>query len=420
MSSLFDAIIGHPATQAVLGGLGYAGNLVDTYSGASSLRDLLSGDNPWDQFLDPQNADKRVTGRQMLENRGLADANEDQGWVPDAGDLGGFAAEMLLDPTNLIGGGLAAKLMGKASKAKAANKGIEAANAVSREQRAMGFMPEEVAKLTKIVDETGAPKKMYHGTPHVFDKFDADKLDPAALYGNGIYTTDSPRIASEYSSKGEVDAIQKALESDSRLTDLRRRKSIARREAKKSGSLHDDARHNRAWDLSDRIDEKLSDRADRISGDAVARNVRQHFIDARNPIDMDGFLDNNAPVLREALEKRIGEPDTWTDWGSLRDDALDSVGPSSTGSAAWQALRGTGENVNDILRESGFDAITHRGGGNTGGATHNVTIALDPSQVYLPYIAKELQEMQRVASPNSLLMALAGTNAVHRHLSRND
>ena len=102
-------------------------NLLDALSGIGTVLDTpgamlrtgLAGENPFAAVFD---TDKRVSGRDLLERYGLAGENTDQGWIPDMGDLGGFAAEMLLDPTNLIGGGLLARLMGKAGKAKVANK----------------------------------------------------------------------------------------------------------------------------------------------------------------------------------------------------------------------------------------------------------------------------------------------------------
>jgi hypothetical protein len=89
-----------------------AGDVLDTPG--RLVRTGLAGKNPFDALFDPSQG---VSGRQLLEQYGLVGANEDQGWMPDAGDVGGFAAEMALDPTNLIGGGLLAKLLGKSRAA---------------------------------------------------------------------------------------------------------------------------------------------------------------------------------------------------------------------------------------------------------------------------------------------------------------
>lgn len=487
-----------PSLLDVLSGIGSA---LDTYSGAGSVRDLIAGENPWDQFIDPFNEEKRVSGRQMLENRGWVGENEDQGWVPDLGDLGGFAVEALLDPTNLIGGiGLAKRLMG-ISKAKAANRGIEAANALSREQRAMGFMPEEVAKLTKIVDETGQPKKMYHGTPHAFDKFESDKLAGDALYGPGVYTTDSPAIANGYAStKGSVyeqpqlrihprefrETLRSIYETtpDDKLkslvgwpdTPFKSPTEIRSELLESAAKLPDEGL------LMERgvLQELGHDTDQWIRGGRwlpQEPNVRMHYIDSRKPLDMsdDVPFSDLPPILhnaakadarkaaREAIEEAKYRKELLGEYALDAVDALD--GPSQpvtrlTMGDLRNSFRGIARNekalrdakatiarrfperniggplggedvyeylmaekgqhkpaVTQVLKDAGFDAIRHRGGNDT----HNVVIALDPKNVYLPYIAKELQDLKRVASPNSLLASLAGYNALaHSNLVETD
>ena len=396
-------------------------NLLDALSGLGTVLDTpgamlrtgLAGENPLDAVFDTE---KRVSGRELLEKYGLAGANEDQGWVPDLGDLGGFAAEMVLDPTNLIGGGLLAKLLGTAGKAKAANRAIEAANTLSKEQRAMGFMPEEVAKLTKIVDETGAPKRVYHGTARVWEgPPDASKWNDKSLYGPGHYTTDAPTIASEYVGKGEADLVNDVLLSDQRLPDLHNRRRIARQHAQRAGQLHDDVKHERAWRISDRLDEQIADRHDQIRNDALAPAVKMNYIDARNPFQeartypvMD--LSDKAPgTILDKFAK--GQLERVADAIDEGDDLFANTLLSVKGSELLDAL---GNHSAPALKAAGYDAINHAGGRQTGGMAHNVTIALDPSQVYLPYIAKELQELQRVANPNSLLALLGGKNLLQQ------
>ena len=443
-------------------------NLLDALSGIGTVLDTpgamlrtgLAGENPFAAVFD---TDKRVSGRDLLERYGLADENEDQGWIPDMGDIGGFAAEMLLDPTNLIGGGLLKRLIGSAGKAKTANRGIEAANALSQQQRAMGFMPEEVAKLTKIVDEFGNPKEMYHGTPHVFDKYDLDKLDPYALYGKGVYTTQSPVVAGEYSHKGASELKRAATSADPRLADLKHRKEVVKSYNRKNRDVSEnllgenfdesvrlEKRWEKSWDVSDRIDEMIEARLEEVSSNAATPNVRQHFIDARNPLNIDEVVTTVTPPLEKKLiqrnrdnirasisdakyaRNRINRIEK-----ALDDDSVTRQIQKQTSERYFQdainQLRGqlpfrnkvnlspqmTGNDVyhllgNDGVREAGYDAINHIGGGNTGGAAHNVVISLDPKNVYLPYIAKELQELQQTASPSSLLASLAGYNALTR------
>jgi hypothetical protein len=48
---------------------------------------------------------------------------------------------------------------------------------------------------SKLVDDQGRPRSMYHGTPRDFDTF---KVSPRGLYGKGIYFTESKRYASDF------------------------------------------------------------------------------------------------------------------------------------------------------------------------------------------------------------------------------
>lgn len=85
--------------------LGYAGNVLDLPG--SSLRDLLSGNNPFDQWATPFSSDNRASGRDVLQP--LLGANEEtgmSGWFdnPMEGvkDLAGFGFEMAADPLNFV------------------------------------------------------------------------------------------------------------------------------------------------------------------------------------------------------------------------------------------------------------------------------------------------------------------------------
>lgn len=111
--------------------LGYAGNALDLPG--SSVRDLLTGNNPFDQWLTPFSDQNRATGRDVLAP--LLGANEETGmagWLdnPMEGfkDIAGFGAEMLLDPTNLIPGRAILRAMKGRKAAKAVNAGIDAEN----------------------------------------------------------------------------------------------------------------------------------------------------------------------------------------------------------------------------------------------------------------------------------------------------
>jgi len=106
-NSLMRDLFGYGGS--VLGGIG---SVLDTYSGAGSLRDVLAGENPFDQLIDPLNESKRVTGRELARHHGFV--GSDDNW----GNFGaGLALEIGLDPlTYLSGGATALSKLGKVSK----------------------------------------------------------------------------------------------------------------------------------------------------------------------------------------------------------------------------------------------------------------------------------------------------------------
>lgn len=93
--SLFMKAVGRP----VLSGLGAVGNLLDLVTGASSLRDVLAGQNPFDQFLSPFSHENRTSGGDLLDRWGLMNKNA-SGVGPFAARLG---TEMLFDPIGTFG-----------------------------------------------------------------------------------------------------------------------------------------------------------------------------------------------------------------------------------------------------------------------------------------------------------------------------
>ncbi|MDE2101133.1 MAG: hypothetical protein KGL39_28050 [Patescibacteria group bacterium] len=459
--SLLDALLS--AAEA-------AGNVVDTPGAA--VRSALVGENPLDAIFDTK---KRKSGRELLEHYGLVRPNEDG---LDAGDIAGFLAEGVLDPLNLLGGGIAAKLGGKMLKAKKLNKAIKASNQVAQEanlvrdaaraklaealsenarrsraarshgaadiidiptstvaernaaskaQREMGFMPEEVARETKIT-EGGKPKRMLHGTSQAFDKYDISKADPGALYGKGIYTSDSPAVTG-----GTVEDVSKQLDFPTReaAENHPRRNYFVWKEgdkyrttvsepqfkehgyASKGGDIPVDKRAEFVSKLLERNQHiqpsyltkneyerlmndlgnfrvgklPIDSLAGSISGQPynmqgvrelmmegghVSPNIRMQFIDARKPLDLtrDWSADEANSLIsglgiRDVHVKRPVEGDF------LEPFVSPGYGDKS-------------------IRDLGYDAIVHTGGKRIGDVPHKVVIAFDPSQIYKPYIAPEL------------------------------
>lgn len=90
-----QSYLGWMGTQS-LSGLAAAGNFLDLATGASSIRDVITGNNPFDQFLTPLSDVNRTTGRGVLSTWNLASENDPTRW--ELADLAGFGTEVLLDP----------------------------------------------------------------------------------------------------------------------------------------------------------------------------------------------------------------------------------------------------------------------------------------------------------------------------------
>src|SRR5690606_23595093 len=62
-------------------------------------------------------------------------------------------------------------------------------------ETAVRYEPLGALEGTKVVDENGEPKVVYHGTRFAFESFDERLADPRALYGPGFYFTEDPDVA---------------------------------------------------------------------------------------------------------------------------------------------------------------------------------------------------------------------------------
>lgn len=458
-----------------------AGNLLDLPG--SMARDALALQNPFDQLATPFSDQNRISGRGLLRNYGLAGSQDTWGNF-----AGGLAVEAATDPLNFIGGGFLGKYAKNVGKVKAANKVIGAENALSQSQRAMGFMPEEIAKQTKIVDpQTGMPKRMYHGTAAVFDKYDMNKASEGSLYGKGIYTTDSPRVGSSYAKKrddmpdeyyfgdeksvldyarnfaaAEKDNLEKIIESRpnsqfnrTRIADLEKiNQFLGLDDGSASKHLFDTINgiargfgKSAHSDFENHLFSRMVAHPDVIAHSPYTTpNVRMQYMDIRNPLDIEktykgGELgsparryqrDNvrmrvkNLRQHREMVNRykeKIQIPNSWNK------TEMDEIRNIRSGFANRNNIPDmTGQEIYDMaggelgLRSLGYDGITHLGGQRIGGlGDHNVAIAWDPSQAYLPYIAKALQDYKPIPkAPRKTLKAITTHNVAARTSGKND
>lgn len=117
----------HSVAGVGLGAVASVGNFLDLPG--SSVRDILAGANPFDQWLSPLSDENRITGRDLLTKYGMRKNKETglAGWADDPGegarDFAGFLAEVVLDPFGpvtkplMLGTGLGRAAAGAAGRA---------------------------------------------------------------------------------------------------------------------------------------------------------------------------------------------------------------------------------------------------------------------------------------------------------------
>jgi hypothetical protein len=141
----------------VLAPVAMLGNTLDVATGASSVRDVLTGQNPFDQFTSAwwKDAGNRASGRDVTTAMGLTKPNDPKKW--EAGDFAGFGAEVLLDPATYLSGGASALAKGPGSTARA----VGLTNRLTRTQRMsetpasllMGFAKKHGPELAQVKTE---------------------------------------------------------------------------------------------------------------------------------------------------------------------------------------------------------------------------------------------------------------------------
>ena len=546
--------------NALFNAAGAVGNAIDLPG--SSVRDALAGRNPLDQWATPLTDKNRTSGRDLLRVRGLAGSKDTWGNF-----AGGMLTEAALDPLNFIPGMSVAKAAKAKGVAQAANRGIDAANATSMSQRAAGFMPEETIQHLhpSVLGPDGMPRTFYHGTPDIsFEKHDLKYDNGGNLYGKGIYSSDSTRPAGHpdygYWKKG-MDSKMRYELPDSARPDFEE----AIRSSQRDGIRRDirsigySALHKKSPQLRHLKEDVLEAFRDRhkIQDGYIQRaheslqkagvldqripmrargyleevpppaGVKKHFVDLRNPLDIDnpaaGIIPYNRESLRSGIsylteksrklsddaelvkrQQRLDLKDAVEDAKNSRDAVADHVrkaqeseewsrvnfgnnyqrkpgavledanrlahkqgvasrikeraisefidrhsnrhadelkamadearvgamfmfgnrhiGEPVGGQQLWNRSRGDVglKAVNDVLAtKHGYDGIVHEGGKNFRAPPgvdprHNVAIAFKPEQMYLPYIAKSIQQPLPVPKITPAMMRLAMYNAAAR------
>lgn len=288
--------------SALLDALGYLGQTLD--KPGASVRGLLAGRPgqlanlvPFSDTFGLTDPSQRTSGRDLLEAYGAVGQNQEG---LDLGDVAGFGAELATDPLNWLGAAGLART-GMAAKSAKAN------NVLRDALLAKGAMPEEIAGLTKVVDEAGNPIRTYHGTGRVFDAYNIDKMDPGSLYGPGIYTTVNPEVASEYAvnKAGPIDYFVTPGREQDALAFIKQDPVVYAGWAK--GLTDQQALERAAAAYGEKLysgeADSLPEVARELFGFAPTKpNVRMQYMDVRNPFDIDAA--HEVAALPPPLNKK--------------------------------------------------------------------------------------------------------------------
>ena len=226
---------------------------------------------------------------------------------------------------------------------------------------------------TAVVDPSGQPKRLFHGTRAAFERFDPTKHDPGALFGPGYYFTDNPGIASSYAEGGgtKVYKFSRTLEG-----------------AQRQGAQLEAAGHYVVIDPVG-ADSYPFKYVVRYAPPSYKPNVRPAYVDIRQPFQVDhertwGVARNIAQ--RQGWDTKVIDEyrHTYLGGASPRFNPYEALANSIPENARLSVdMEGRRQILNSVLRDHGYDGIHYRGGKRLGlNKEHDVWVAFDQSQIY--------------------------------------
>jgi hypothetical protein len=186
-------------------------------------------------------------------------------------------------------------------------------------------------KKSKVVDKSGKPLTVYHGTDAIFNIFDYTKIGTQGVSeGAGFYFTNSQDVAKGYGNPLEVNlSIQKPLAYDAKP-------------------------FNRS------VLQRLIKRVAEIESQVTEMGIGDGFLSNYGDINYDGF----NRVLRDATESMVDEETALDQISSIINSGVDI------------------ETVNKAVFEvTGYDGVVSKGFSNEGSEDNTIYVAFFPEQV---------------------------------------
>ena len=175
----------------------------------------------------------------------------------------------------------------------------------------------EAAKLampnTKVVDEDGNPKVVYHGTPNNFNAFSKEMFGTSTdrgIWGNGFYFSDSEQYAKTYEKRGDKQGKTLSV-----FLNIKRPLFISLRNGGNEGAMyfHELMEKHFTDDIYEdvtRTDELMSVAQERLTADIVANGYDGIVVEYTNHIDTEY-------VAFEPNQIKSADPVTYDDNGNI-------------------------------------------------------------------------------------------------------
>ena len=265
-----------------------------------------------------------------------------------------------------------------------------------RMQRAQQETPEfkSFFGASKVVDEQGKPKFVYHGTGADITQFKKDLLDKGALYGPGIYTTESTDVAGGmkgYSFKGlkPDDAIGEFSVNEN-LPIAEQIKAV-KEQALKEGFTPEQIDDSIFVPGDDGVFYMHYEQSWWGKESGTQPNAMPLYAKIENPFDIDAIPENwseLAEKMDDVANRLFRDKYEGIDFDRLaRAEGTENI----DGRSLYKALSRSFESglpgkayANQVLQAMGYDGITHTGGLSStygSGKPHKVWIAFEPEQI---------------------------------------
>lgn len=310
--------------QGALSGVSAVGNFLDIPG--SMTRDLLGGENPFDQLLSPFSDTNRLTGRDLLRKHGMVGSEDTYGnW------WGGLGVELLTDPTTYLGIGALTK-SGRAVKAAGllGDAALDTANLSSRMTGSLAKVAKATSKLgvdegadalkalgtaakthgVDLADEGALQSLLHVGIPftdigaHIgtgeFAQSIASRIDKLGTAAKGLAPTRALRMLFDPSVKGQFDRASQIVE-EAKYAKADQALKVARlnqvEHLKDLGSLYQDS-HDFFQDLTGMAPE--NDEIEKTTRSLFDRTVRMATELGHDPQEALRYLTDNGSASMPA------------------------------------------------------------------------------------------------------------------------